>query len=90
MAWLMLAAQTSIGMVSIQQYQVQPGKDGLSVHLISDVLPFRCALLIGKDAVADSIDYAKLFSGSNAAVIRVYDVAGTLIKVQYKGDFKEP
>ena len=35
-------------------------------------------------------DYAKLFSGSNAAVIRVYDVAGTLIEVNDKGDFKEP
>jgi len=90
MALLMLSAQTSVGMVSIQEYQVRPDKDGLSVYLISDALPFRCALLIGKDAVANSIDYAKLFSGSNAAVIRVYDVAGTLIEVKYKGDFKEP
>jgi len=90
MAWLMLGLQASIGMVSIHEYQVQPRKDRLGVHLISDALPFRCALLSGKDAVADAIDYAKLFSGSHAAVIRVYNVAGKLIEThEQAGDFKE-
>jgi hypothetical protein len=68
-----------ITMVSLHEYQVKPRKDGLGVHLISDALPFRCALLSGKDAVADAIDYANLFSGSHAGIIRVYDEAGNEI-----------
>ena len=65
-------------------------KDRLGVHLISDALPFRCALLSGKDAVADAIDYANLFNGSHAAIIRVYNAAGKLIETrEHTGDFKE-
>ena len=87
MAWLMLGLKASIGMVSIHEYQVRPRKDRLGVHLICDALPFRCALLSSKDAVADAIDYAKLFSGSNAAVIRVYDDVGNVIEThEHKGE----
>jgi hypothetical protein len=77
-------------MVSIHEYQVRSRKDRLGVHLISDALPFRCALLSGKDAIADAIDYANLFSGSHSAIIRVYDEAGNEIgTLRTKGDFKE-
>jgi hypothetical protein len=39
----------------------------------------------------NAIDYAKVFSRSHRAVIRVYDDAGNVIEVhRYKGDFKEP
>jgi hypothetical protein len=69
-----------IATVSIHEYQVRFRKDCLGVDLISDALPFRCALLSGKDAAADAIDYANLFSGSHAAVIRVYNAAGKLIE----------
>ena len=76
--------------MSIHEYQVRSRKDRLGVHLISDELPFRCALLSGKDAVADAIDYANLFSGSHAAIIRVYNAAGKLIETrEHTGDFKE-
>ena len=76
--------------VSIHEYQVKVRKDCLGVHLISDELPFRCVLLSGKDAVADAIAYANLFSGSHAAVIRVYNAAGKLIEThEQKGDFTE-
>lgn len=75
-----------IATMSIHEYQVRFRKDCLGVDLISDALPFRCALLSGKDAVTDAIDYATLFSGSHAAVIRVYNGAGKLIEThEHKG-----
>jgi hypothetical protein len=76
--------------VSIHEYKVRSCTDRIGVHLIADVLPFRCALLTGKDAVADAIAYAKLFSGSHAAVIRIYNTAGQLIAMhEHAGDFRE-
>jgi hypothetical protein len=78
-------------MVPIHEYEVRFRKDRLGVHLLSDALPFRCVLLSGKEAVADAIDYANLFSGSHVAVIRVYNAAGKLIEThEHAGDFKEP
>ena len=63
-------------------------KDCLGVHLISDALPFRCALLSGKNAIAAAIDYANCFSGPHAAVVHVYDEAGKLIEVhRHTGTF---
>jgi hypothetical protein len=38
-----------------------------------------------------AIDYAKFFSRSHDAVIRVYDEAGNVIETrEHAGDFKEP
>jgi hypothetical protein len=43
------------------------------------------------DAVSKAIDYAKFYSRSRDAVIRVYDAAGTVIEThEHKGDFTEP
>jgi hypothetical protein len=42
------------------------------------------------NAVANAINYAKFFSRSRAAVIRVYDAAGNVIEAhEQAGDFKE-
>jgi hypothetical protein len=39
----------------------------------------------------DAVSYAKFFSRSHHAVIRVHDAAGNMIETQeHKGDFKEP
>jgi len=44
----------------------------------------------GFDLISDAVDYAKLFSRSHDAVIRVYDSAGNVIQTdEHKGDFKE-
>jgi uncharacterized coiled-coil protein SlyX len=49
--------------------------------IASDVLPLRCAVLAGgPDAINNAIDYAKLYSRSHVAVIRVYDSAGNMIE----------
>jgi hypothetical protein len=54
------------------------------------------ALLFGRlwygepDAISNAIDYAKFYSRSHDAVIRVYDDAGNVIETQEPaGDFKE-
>jgi hypothetical protein len=58
--------------------------------LISDVLPFGRLWYAEPDAISNAIGYAKFFSRSHDAVIRVYDDAGKLIEThEYTGDFKE-
>jgi hypothetical protein len=54
---------------------------------ISDALP------LGRPWIAEpnAIGYAKFFSRSHDAVIRVYDAAGNVIEtLEHRGDFKEP
>jgi hypothetical protein len=42
------------------------------------------------NAASDAVDYAKFYSRSHDAVIRVYDAAGNVIEThEHKGDFKE-
>jgi hypothetical protein len=86
---MMRAAMTSIDPAHV--YEVRPRKDDCGVNLISDVLPFRCAVLSGApDAINNAIDYAKLYSRSHDAVIRVYDAVGNVIKThEQMGEFKE-
>jgi hypothetical protein len=53
----------------------------------SDALPFG-RLWYGEPD--DAIDYAKFFSRSHHAVIRVYDDAGNVIEThEHAGEFKE-
>jgi hypothetical protein len=43
------------------------------------------------DAVSSAIGYAKFYSRSHNAVIRVYDQAGNVIETHdHAGDFREP
>ncbi|HEY4255800.1 MAG TPA: hypothetical protein VGM66_01125 [Candidatus Udaeobacter sp.] len=54
---------------------------------ISDALPSG-GLWYTK--VSDAVDYAKFYSRSHDAVIRVYDDGGNVIEThEHKGDFKE-
>jgi hypothetical protein len=44
----------------------------------------------GNTEISDAIDYAKFFSRSHDAVIRVSNAAGNVIEThEQKGDFKE-
>jgi len=59
-------------------YEVRPRKDRRGVDLLSD-------------AASHAVSYAKHFSRSHDAVIRVYDGAGNVTEThEHKGDFKEP
>jgi hypothetical protein len=43
------------------------------------------------DPISNAVDYAKFFSRSHHALIRVYDGAGNVIETHERtGDFKEP
>jgi len=61
-----------------------------TTDLISDALPF-CRLCYGEpDTVSNAIGYAKFFSRSHDAVIRVHNEAGNVIEThEHAGDFKE-
>jgi hypothetical protein len=72
-------------------YEVRPRKNHRGVDLISDALPFGRLWYDGSQAAANAIDYAKFYSRSHDAVIRVYDDAGSLVEThENAGDFKEP
>jgi hypothetical protein len=67
-------------------YEVRPRKDKRGVDLISDVLPFG-RLWYGEP---NAVSYAKFYSRSHDAVIRVYDEAGNVIEThEHAGGFKE-
>ena len=68
----------------IHTYEVRPREDHHGVNLISDVLPFGVLLYL---EVREAVDYAKFYSNSRDAIIRVYDVAGNVTEThQHKGD----
>jgi hypothetical protein len=71
-------------------YEVRPRSDKRGVDLISDALPFG-RLWYGKpNAISNAIGYAKFFSRSRDAVIRVFDEAGNMVETQEQaGDFRE-
>jgi hypothetical protein len=72
----------------LHAYEIRPRKDHRGVDLISDALPFGSLWYTKPD---DAVSYAKFFSRSHDAVIRVYDGAGNLIRThEHKGHFKEP
>jgi hypothetical protein len=74
-------------MTSPHLYEVHPRKDKRGFDLISDALSFGRLWYTKPD---DAIDYAKFFSRSHDAVIRVYDESGNVIATHdHKGDFKE-
>ena len=71
--------------------EVRPRKDRRGVILISDALPFGRLWYGEPDAISNAIDYAKFYSRSHHAVIRVYDESGNVIEThEHAGDFKEP
>ena len=71
-------------------YEVHPRKDERGVDLISDVLPFGRLWYGEPNAISNAMSYAKFFSRSLDAVIRVYDDAGNVLEtIEHAGDFKE-
>ena len=68
-------------------YEVRPRKDKRGFDLISDALPFGRLWYGEPDAISNAIGYAKFFSRSHDAVIRVYDEAGNVIEThEHKGE----
>ena len=65
---------------AIHSYEVRPRKDKRGVDLISDALPFGRLWYGEPNAISDAIGYAKFYSCSHPAVIRVFDESGTVIE----------
>jgi len=71
-------------------YEIRPRKDRRGVDLISHALPFGRLWYGEPDAITNAIGYAKFFSRSHDAEIRVYGDAGNVIEThEHAGDFKE-
>ena len=69
-------------------YEIRPSKYGRAFGLISMVLPL--GHVGGYLEAAAAVRQAKSYSGSHAAVIRVYDDAGNVIEThEHEGDLKE-
>ena len=72
-------------------YEIRPRKDKCGVDLIFDALPFGRLWYAEPNAASNAVGYAKFYSRSHAAVIRVFDEAGNVIEThEHTGDFKEP
>jgi hypothetical protein len=72
-------------------YEVRPRKDERGVDLISDMLPFGRLWYGEPEAIENPIGYAKFFSHSHDAVIRVYDQADNVIEThEQAGNFRDP
>jgi len=70
---------------------VRPRKDKRGFDLISDALPFGELWYDEPDAINNAVGFAKFFSRSHDAVIRVYDEVGSVIEThEHAGEFKEP
>jgi hypothetical protein len=70
--------------------EIRSRKDHHGVDLISDTLPFGRLWYGEPDAISNAVDYAKFYSRSRNAVIRIYDATGNVIEThEHKGDFKE-
>jgi hypothetical protein len=69
-------------------YEVRARKDKRGYDLIPDALPFGG---LWYTEISDATDYAKFYSRSHHAVIRVYDDTGNVIEThEHKGQFREP
>jgi hypothetical protein len=67
-------------------YEIRPRKDKRGVDLISDALPFGALWYTKPD---DAVDYAKFFSRSHDALIRVYDESGNVIQTHEEGHSRQ-
>jgi hypothetical protein len=68
--------------------EVRPRKDHRGFDLISDALPFGRLWYGEPNAISNAIGYAKFYSRSPDAVIRVYDEAGNVIETrEHAGEF---
>jgi hypothetical protein len=72
---------------SAHAYEVCPRKDKRGVDLISEALPFVRLWYGEPNAVRNTMGYAKFYSRSHDAVIRVYAEAGKVIEThEHAGD----
>jgi hypothetical protein len=68
-------------------YEIRPRKDRRGFDLIGDRLPLGLLWFEGLDAIGDAVNYARFFSRSHPAIIRVLDDSGTVAEtLELAGD----
>ena len=73
---------------STHVYEVRPRGDNRGFDLISEALPFGKLWYCEAD---DAIGYARFYSRSHVAIVRMFDDSGALIEThQSDGGFREP
>ena len=71
-------------------YEVRPRRDHRGVDLICDALPFGRLWYGEPNAISNAIGYARFYSRSHHALIRVYDETGNVIEThKHAGEFRE-
>ena len=71
-------------------YEIRTRKDRRRFDLIGDRLPLGLLWFEGPDAIVDAANYAKFFSGSHPAIIRVVDESGAAVgTIESVGNFRE-
>ncbi len=74
----------------MRDHSPRPRDDKRGVDLISDAPPFRRLSYAGPNAIGNAVDYAKFYSRSHDALIRVYDDADNVIEThEHSGEFRE-
>jgi hypothetical protein len=69
-------------------YEVRPRKDRRGFDLIGDCLPLGVLWFEGPEAIGDAVNYARFFSRSHPAIIRVFDESGTAVEtLEFADDF---
>jgi hypothetical protein len=72
-------------------YEIRPCKDRRGFELIGDRLPLGLLWFEGPDALVDAVIYAKFYSRSDPAIIRVFDESGAVVGThESAGYFREP
>jgi hypothetical protein len=84
------ATFSSLGtMVSSQHvYEIRPREDRRGFDLTSDSLPLGLLWFEGPEATKDAVNYARFFSRSHPAIIRVFDDSGRVAEtLEFADDF---
>jgi hypothetical protein len=69
-------------------YEIRPRKDRRGFDLIGDRLPLGLLWFEGPDAMGDAVNYARVFSRSHPAIIRVFHQSGAVADtLQFPGDY---
>jgi hypothetical protein len=76
--------------MGVEAYEVGQRSDKRGVNLISDALPFGRLWYGEPNAISKAVDYAKFYSRSHDAVIRVYgNETGNVIEThEHAGEFR--
>jgi hypothetical protein len=69
-------------------YEIRPREDCRGLNLIGDCLPLGLLWFEGPEAISDAVTYARFFSRSHTAIIRVFDESGAVAEtIEFTGNF---